>query len=123
MGYGLPALNDELEVYELEEQVIGTWLGKVLYRKVLDFGAMPSNSEKTVAHSIVNLNIFRSIQGICFGNTGVFLTLPHVDPSNLASAINVYSVAGGLLIGVKTAADRAPYTHCYITLEYTKTID
>ena len=43
--------------YSEEEQVVGTWVdGKPLYRKVINFGAFPNDTEILVAHNIANVN-------------------------------------------------------------------
>ena len=41
-------------IYSTEEQRIGTWLGKPLYRKTIEIPAFPNNGALKYYHSIVN---------------------------------------------------------------------
>ncbi|MCR5606977.1 MAG: hypothetical protein K6F69_09205, partial [Treponema sp.] len=39
-----------------DEKIIGTWLdGSYIYQKTIDFGSLPNNGSKSVAHGISNL--------------------------------------------------------------------
>ena len=50
------------EVYSTEEQVVGTWIdGKPIYRKVIDFGALPNSTLKQVPHGISDIDAIVSL--------------------------------------------------------------
>ena len=44
-------------IYSTEERCIGVWTdGKPLYEKTIEFGALPNNTTKNVAHNIANVD-------------------------------------------------------------------
>lgn len=105
-----------------EEIVIGTYNGKPLYRKVVDFGALPASGEKTVAHGIANIDKFLPARGIAYrSTTDTTINLPYVTPSGLALCIAIqYPDKNNILIDV--GADRSLFTGI-VFMEYTKTTD
>lgn len=118
-GYSQDYING-LETYSTSEQRIGTWIdGKPVYRKVINFGALPNASTKSVSHNISNLGTILDIKGT--GTNGSFwFKFPHVvqDTPTNGIEINVSTT----LIYIKTGSDRSAYS-AYVTLEYTKTTD
>ena len=107
-----------LNSYSTKEQKIGTWLGKPLYRKVVDVGALPNNAVKHVPHNITNLGSVIRIYGWAFG---VDLHIPLPFTSTYAP----YSVMCNVLdtnIQMEAGYDRSNMSG-YIILEYTKTTD
>ena len=105
--------------YKTTEKICGEWVtGKPLYRKVIDFGALPNNSDKTVAHDIANLKRIVRLGG--FAGSSVSkggITLPHAS----SSPMSLY--ADNTYVHVKTTSDATGYTETYIWIEYTKTTD
>lgn len=112
---------DNVFKYVLDEVVIGKWInGKKLYRKVINFGALPDSSTKAVAHGISNLESIIDIKGICANDTS-FLALPYANPIHLYLSIAVYANKNNVYVEV--GSDRSAYKNCYIILEYTKETD
>ena len=113
---------NELEnrnIYSTEEQVIGRWIyGKPIYRKVINFGALPNNTQKIVMHNIENIDFIVSCLGYAMNSSGSGIALPSNN-----GTINTNLYATRQQIGVVTTGDRSSFTTCYITLEYTKTTD
>jgi len=107
------------EVYSLEETVIGTWLGKTLYRKVIDFGYMPNKTNKRVYHNIQNLEQIVTLRGFCSkpGSTTLMLPNPHSSESLIFA---LYANSEGQVVVEALGGDRSEY-YTYIILEYTKT--
>lgn len=103
---------DEKQTYSTDETKIGTWLGKPLYRKVIDFGTLPNNETKTAAHGL-NLTIcnIKKIEAYA-SSSSLAITCGYNDEYYLSSA-NVYW---------NTKANRTALTG-YVILEYTKTTD
>lgn len=106
--------------YSTSEQDTGfTWIdGKKIYKKTIDFGALPNATTKSVAHGITNLAGVIKIEGVCSaGNSwttvplmfnsasATFNTDFYVDETNL-------NASSGQNVSNRTA---------YITLYYTKT--
>ena len=109
--------------YSTTEQVIGKWIdGKPLYRKVIDFGALPNTSEKNANHNIANLDMFTSINAISYNPTlNTFFYIPLASTSS--NSANIYILATPDQVRIGTGSDRSGFTKTYIILEYTKTTD
>ena len=95
------------------------WLdGKVIYRKVIDFGALPASTEKSVAHGITGLSRVCKVAGCAYKTSGgIHLPLPYAwAASGWATEISV--TATNLVI--KTGANLSSYNESKVILEYTK---
>ena len=108
--------------YSTTEQVTGgKWIdGKPIYRKVIDFGALPNNTMKSVAHNITNLDKIVNLVGYAVSGT-VTLVIPFVSTTDLPSSIISCAVNGDNLT-VTTGTNRSSFTAKFI-IEYTKTTD
>ena len=108
--------------YSATEKVVGEWIdGKPLYRKVINFGSLPNNSQKFVNHNISNLGYISKLEGTALRTSdGVRFTIPHAGLS-APSSISLNGNATSLYIA--TGSDRTSIDVCYITIEYTKTTD
>jgi hypothetical protein len=107
------------EVYSTSEIEIGVWIdGSKLYRKVIDFGALPDSTSKSVAHNITNLDTIVSL--IVFANSiqGGGIPIPHATTTTPA-----YVYVSTTSVTIATTNDRTPYTNTYVTIVYTKTTD
>lgn len=114
-------LNDRFN-YSTEEKVVGTWIdGKPIYRKVINFGALPNATTKRVAHNISNLKSIIKIEGIADRGDGFFQSIPLVYRSS-DNAYNASLAIEGTDISIQTNQDRSEFSG-YVTLEYTKTTD
>ena len=91
------------------------------FNKVINFGALPNSTTKSVAHGIaINSGYtFTRIYGTSTNTTGLTaIPLPYVDPSSLANGILLSVDATN--VNVKTAANYSSYNVTYIILEYIK---
>lgn len=105
--------------YSTEEQVIGKWIdGKPLYRKTIDCGNLPNNTEISIQHNCENAD-FCNMYGIIKG-VGQHWPLNMFQTSNVANGVQIAIAAG--TINIKTTTDKRNFK-AYITLEYTKTTD
>lgn len=118
-------LNEKItrnSTYSTEEQAVGTWIdGKTIYRKVINFGALPNATKKEVQHNISNISIFTKIEGITIRNDGTKFTqsLPLVY-KNTEMFYNTALAVDNTIIEIQTAGDRSMFNG-YVILEYTKT--
>ena len=107
--------------YSTTEQVVGKWIdGKPLYRKVLDFGALPNASEKSIPHNIANLKDIIKLSAIS-KSSGVYFPIPLGSSASLSA--NIYILAVSEYITIGTGSDRSTFTQTYVIIEYTKTTD
>lgn len=104
------------QIYSTSEQVIGTWLGKPLYRKVIDFGSLPNATYKEVAHNISNFNAIVNVYGSAIRSDKTSIPLPYASSNYVELYINATKVT------ITTTSDRSLFNG-YVTLEYTKTTD
>ena len=117
-------LNEKLN-YSTDEIVVGTWIdGKPLYRKMVDFGTLPNNSEVSKSHNIANIKHIHI-------NLGETFWCPNSTPYEESTGnsfsliytnyIRFFEVNKTNLI-IQTVANGTNY-HMLVCLEYTKTTD
>lgn len=114
---GLAGILASREDFSTEEHDTGRrWIdGRIIYRKVVDIGALPNATSKNVLHGIV-ANQFISVSGKAVSG-GTVINLPHVDTSNVAN--QVYVDVQALDITLVTGIDRSGYVG-HVVLEYVK---
>lgn len=102
----------------------GKWIdGKPIYRKVVDFGALPNATIKGATFDNINADTFVKIEGIAMmTNNGSAITIPFADTSAATQSIAIFVNSTSISINTGSV-NRSDYTKCYITLEYTKTTD
>lgn len=108
-------------IFSTTETIIGKWInGKSIYRKVIDFGALPNNTRKQVYHNISNIDIFTNIYGVASTANNVYsYPLPVIYRSS-ESNYNIEVLASKKYVEMATTEDRSAIT-AYVVLEYTKT--
>ena len=106
------------DVYSTTETVVGTYMGKPLYRKVVDCGALPNNTTKEILHNIANINIITKTSGTAWMDNGTTIPLP---TASLTSPVIIYVDKSKIYI--TTITDKSTSTNSNVTLEYTKTTD
>ena len=107
--------------FSTSEQDTGLlWIdGRHVYQKTINFGTLPNNSTKSVAHGISNLDYVLYYQGIAKNTNSLFVPLPYVNsPNPTTYNIEFYITSTDLVIVTK--ADRTPYSTCYVTMLYVK---
>lgn len=113
---------DKFISYSTEEQVVGTYLGKTLYRKVIVQNLTKANETISVGHSITK------VEGIIeskYANGWLIPNHPYNSSNKDAyfcdlfiSAGNIYLELGSSLYGSATTQ-----ANIKLTVEYTKTTD
>lgn len=101
------------------------------FRKVINFGALPNATTKSVAHGITfNINsVVTRLYAVATHPAPapptpydpaqqLFLPLPYSDPTNLLNCIALN--ADGTNINITTGSNRTAYTVCYVVIEYLK---
>lgn len=110
-------------VYSTSETVIGKWIdGKPIYAKVINCGAGPNNTAKSVSTGLTYANVtFVSLNGMVVGSSYSF-PINNIRPKDaLASAVGCYvtNTSGTAYLTLEAGADRSGYT-VYVTITYTK---
>lgn len=114
----IKSFDTAYDIYSNAEVVIGEYLGKPLYRKVINYGALPNTTTKEVNHNISNLDCITNIRGIAT-NGSSFIILPRTHTaSNLCIVLEATKTTILINDGYNFSAFSAQ-----IILEYTKTTD
>lgn len=116
------AINN-MSTYSTTEEVVGTWINnKPIYRKTINFGALPNNTTKSVNHNISSLDYVTDIKGVAYNsNSSLYVPLPHVNVYGANYGLEVYM--DNTKVYIIAASDMSAYNNSYITIEYTKTTD
>ena len=110
--------------YSTEETETGIyWIdGKPIYRKVIDCGTLPNKTTKDTAHNIQNLETVVSLDGKAYRpSDGLWINIPHVNTSNIASGISMVVYNGN--IEIADGVDYSAFTTSFVIIEYTKSTD
>ncbi len=114
---------EEANEYSTTETVIGKWIdGKPIYRKVVDFGALPNATTKSVNHNISNIDNWVNVSALASSSAGIGLCLPYTDTALATQSIACYATATNVKVDAGSI-NRSEYTKCKFILEYTKTTD
>lgn len=90
------------------------------YRMVVDFGALPNTTTKSVAHGIAfdpNFTLTRMYGASTDPVNLLYLPLPYASPTS-ANAIEMYADATNVVI--ITGSNRSAFTRTTVVLEYSK---
>lgn len=93
------------------------WIdNKPIFRKVVEFGALPNNTTKNVAHGITGLDRVISLEAVA-ENTIIGNYLPLSYPTGAA---RVELLIQGPDIRIVTSSNFQDWTRTHVILEYTK---
>ena len=116
----LDIINNNLK-FSLDEIVVGEYLNKPLYRKVIEFGNLPNSTAVYKNHGISNIDKIIGIKAI--GTDGnQFYPIPFVPTVNMYNNTALTLRANKTQVGVFASTDFTSHT-ATIILEYTKTTD
>lgn len=94
-------------------------LGKPVYVKLLDCGALPNETTKTIDHNISNLSYVLALSA----STPYFYKGSFI-PSSTGDLENSFNMGiGGKSIWIATNADRSQFGGCVAFIKYTKSTD
>lgn len=91
-----------------------------IYRKVVDFGALPNAGAKAVAHGIAFDTNFRLTRLYASATDPIALSYIHLPHASPTLNQNIKLVVDGTNVNVTTAIDYSAYTACYVIIEYVK---
>ena len=91
-----------------------TWIdGKKIYKKTLNFGALPNNTVKAVAHGVTGMTWLIDIEGSSYDGAAR-IAIPYATTSP------VWAYGDQTNITVATTSNRTNFSTTYITIKYTK---
>ena len=111
---------DNSNSYSTDEKKTGEkWIdGKPIYRKVVDFGALPNATTKMVAHDVSNIGDITHIYGVAYSSDKKTIPLPYAS----GVPIILYAYQDDVAVEISSNA-YVDFTSSKITIEYTKTTD
>lgn len=114
---------ENIQNYSSEEQVIGTWFGKNLYRKTFYRSVLINGTQETINHGIQNVDkIWQDISmSFVIWPTGFHANIPFLNNATYDSSIFVYEI-NSTSFKLKSSLNRSNLSG-YITLLYTKITD
>lgn len=121
-GKELKGQIDDIGAYSTSEIIIGTYMDKPLYRKVVNIGSLPNNKTQTYNHNISNMEMLTYYDLIWYDSTdNRFFKAPRIDNLEVfvkcaISTTNIEIIAKGLNWSNRTQ-------NAKVVLEYTKTTD
>ena len=109
--------------YSTSEQDTGCkWIdGKKIYKKTIDFGALPNNAIKNVDHGVANIAQVVKIEGIISFGSNTWSNIPLVY-QGVDSIYNAEFQVTTTQVHCATSKDRSNLS-AIITFYYTKTTD
>ena len=90
--------------------------GKQVYLKIINCGALPNATQKTVAHGLSNFEMV-DIRAVFSGTSGDKIYVPHINLNNLSSSVGMS--VNNTNIYLNTGINYSGYTG-YVTIYYTK---
>ena len=97
-----------------------TFVRKPVYEKLIDIGALPNSTQKTVSTGISNADYFwiDPTYSMAF-NAGTSYPLPYNDPKVPANGITARITSNGASVIVHTGSNWSGYS-AYVAVKYTK---
>lgn len=111
-----------LDYSETEQKTAIKWItGDDIYQKTIDFGALPNNTTKQVAHNITTIKEVIFVEGYAenLQATPTFNRWIKLAFVNTAT-IFVTTTVGLTDIAIKAVGNLSPFEECFVTLLYTK---
>lgn len=116
--------NNDPFAYSADEVIIGTWMGKPLYRKVLIFNStINGNTEFSLAHNITNYErVWIDVSNTFIYSNLYTSSVPSIGYyQNLTDKLNIY-IYGDYVVFYSNGGWGETWTKV-VTLNYTKTTD
>lgn len=97
-----------------------TFVGRPVYEKLVDIGALPNATQKMVSTEISNAYYFwiDPTYSMVF-NAGASYPLPYNDPSDLSNGITARLTGSGASVIVSTRSNWSTYS-AFVAIKYTK---
>lgn len=115
--YCIKAVATGGNVYSTDEQVVGTWNGNTLFRKLVETGALPHSGSVDIATGLSNITI-HNLYG-CVSSYERAFNIQKSASSVVTDGIELYYNYITNAVRITVGSDRSVYSG-YIVLEYTK---
>ena len=92
-----------------------------VFRKVIDFGALPNATSKSVAHNIPIGSTYSATR-IYAGATNPLTSLIPIPFASPTLNLNISLEITATNVVITTGTNRTAYTRCFVVIEYIKTL-
>lgn len=104
--------------YSTDEKIVGTWIdGKPIWQKTINFGALPNNTSKSVAHNISNISTVCNIYGIGVGSN-IYQPFPILNDATPNKSVALW--CDNTNVTVRATNEDYSAMVGYITIQYVK---
>lgn len=94
--------------------------GSPVYSKLLDVGALPNNSTKSVNTNLSGVNyVWIDTANSMVFNNGAYYPFPYIDPGSLTNAITGRLHTSFSVLTITTKTSWSGYS-CIVAIKYTK---
>lgn len=114
-------LNELVDKYSTDEIIIGTYLGKPLYRKILNLGTFTGTTTTSHQTGLTNVKYLTKFEGTCICENTYGMKLP-TNGDQIDSVIFRARLENNFSI-LKTERSNNSFQNVFFTIEYTKTTD
>lgn len=113
-----------LDKYSTDEQIIGTWFGKPLYRKYFTFNLSTSSIYNSIAHGINNIDYIFKVEGSVYDGQNFYI-IPSSFPSDNVSkyGVTLQSITKTNIIFYTGTENKNSNMNAKVFIYYTKTTD
>lgn len=118
-------LLKKVDITSLGVDIVESFTGQYfnsasIYQKMINIGALPNNTTKSVSTGISNANyIWIDTENSFAFSGGASYPIPYVDPKAVANSISIRITGNGTSVIISTGANWASYSGI-VTLRYTK---
>lgn len=94
---------------------------RMVFRTIVDCGALPNTATKTVAHGLANYAniVFTRIYGTSTNPNALGIPLPYVNLVSLATSVQIAVDPTNIIL--VTGSDFSAFTSTYVVIEYYRT--
>lgn len=119
------AVNEALlDKYSTEEQRIGTWFGKPLYRKYLNFNLVTSTIYNSINHNISDIDDIFKIEGRVYDGTEFYIIPASLPTDNVPKyGVAIQSITKSKINIYTGTENKTRNMNCKMLIYYTKTTD
>lgn len=91
---------------------------RMIFRRVVDCGALPNNANKTVAHGITSFSqiTVTRLYGAATNPGTTAIPIPFANPIGVAESVALFIDATN--VNITTGTDRTAYTSTFVVIEY-----
>ncbi len=115
---------DDPSIYSGEEVVIGTWFGKPLYRKYLNFNLTTSTVSNYISHNISNIDDIFKIEGRIYDGTEFYIIPASLPTDNVSKyGVAIQSITKSKIHIYTGTENKTRNMNGKIFIYYTKTTD